>query len=65
MPHRFIMKCDAISFEIKAANTPVFFKFESTFLNKVSRLRAAFLRKAFKTLAKYSIMGSKASIIRI
>ena len=42
MPHRFIMKCDAISFEIKAANTPVFFKFESTFLNKVSRLRAAF-----------------------
>lgn len=32
------MKCDAVSFEIKADNTSIFFKFESTFLEKELRI---------------------------
>ena len=65
IPHRFIMNCDAVSFEIKAASTPIFLKFESAFLNSIKTKSAAFLRKAFKRLAKYSIMGSKVNIFRI
>ena len=39
IPQRFIKKCDAVSFEIKPANTPpTFLKFESTFLKKELRI---------------------------